>query len=108
MDYGTVTEVEIENVKFLPTFFAELPVQALRGCLSHIKPLEYHWSHKATKHFLGLVAELMLYAEITEIDQEVKRIFRPEQKCSFYILWFIIFALTERCVVHDSVQHKQR
>ncbi|XP_065370506.1 tudor domain-containing protein 7 isoform X2 [Calliphora vicina] len=70
MDYGTVTEVEIVNIKFLPSYFAQLPAQALRGCLSHIKPRQLHWSHDATTYFLTLVAELMLYAKIVEIDRE--------------------------------------
>lgn len=72
MDYGTVTEVNINNIKFLASYFAELPAQALRGCLSHIKPRSLHWSHEATTFFLTLVAEFMLYAKITEINKEVK------------------------------------
>ncbi|KNC29642.1 hypothetical protein FF38_08672 [Lucilia cuprina] len=70
MDYGTVTEVEIENIKFLASYFAQLPAQALRGCLSHIKPRAFHWSHEATTYFLTLVTELMLYAKIVEIDRD--------------------------------------
>ncbi|XP_037828317.1 tudor domain-containing protein 5 isoform X2 [Lucilia sericata] len=70
MDYGTVTEVGIENIKFLASYFAQLPAQALRGCLSHIKPRALHWSHEATTYFLTLVAEMMLYAKIVEIDRE--------------------------------------
>lgn len=72
MDYGTVTEVEIEKIKFLASFFAQLPAQALRGCLSHIKPCALHWNHEATTYFLTLVAEMMLYAKISEIDREVR------------------------------------
>ncbi|KAM7346217.1 tejas isoform 2-T2 [Cochliomyia hominivorax] len=70
MDYGTVTEVPIENIKFLSSNFAQLPAQALRGCLSHIKPRTFHWSHEATIYFLKLVEDCMLYAKITEINKE--------------------------------------
>lgn len=72
MDYGTVSEVDVKMVKLLASSFANLPKQALRGCLSHIKPRLLHWSHEATNYFLDLVLELMLYAKITEIDRKVK------------------------------------
>ncbi|XP_073846467.1 tejas isoform X2 [Musca autumnalis] len=70
IDYGTVSDVDICDVKYLGTCFSQLPAQALRGCLSNIKPRGLHWSHEATMHFLSLVSERMLYAKITEIDRE--------------------------------------
>uniref|UniRef100_A0A1I8NSS4 HTH OST-type domain-containing protein n=1 Tax=Stomoxys calcitrans TaxID=35570 RepID=A0A1I8NSS4_STOCA len=70
VDYGTVCEVDICDVKYLCTCFSQLPAQALRGCLSHIIPRGLHWSHEATLYFLSMVSELMIYAKITEIDKE--------------------------------------
>ncbi|XP_075167228.1 tejas isoform X2 [Haematobia irritans] len=70
VDYGTVCDVDITNIKYLCSCFSQLPAQALRGSLSHIKPRGMHWSHESTQYFLSLVSELMLYAKITEIDRE--------------------------------------
>ncbi|XP_019895643.1 tudor domain-containing protein 5 isoform X2 [Musca domestica] len=70
LDYGTVSDVDVCDVKYLCTSFSQLPAQALRGCLSNIKPRGLHWSHDATMYFLSLVSEKMLYAKITEIDRE--------------------------------------
>lgn len=71
IDYGTVSDVDISDVKYLGSCFSTLPAQALRGCLSNIKPRGLHWSHEATTYFLSVVSELLLYAKITEIDREV-------------------------------------
>ncbi|XP_061402639.1 tudor domain-containing protein 5 [Musca vetustissima] len=70
IDYGTVCDVDICDIKYLGQCFSQLPAQALRGSLSNIKPRGLHWSHEATIHFLSLVSEKMLYAKITEIDRE--------------------------------------
>ena len=71
IDYGTVSEVLFEEIKFLVASFAKLPAQAARGCLSHIKPRQHHWSHEATLHFLRLTSDQMVFAKISEIDTKV-------------------------------------
>uniref|UniRef100_A0A1A9ZPC7 HTH OST-type domain-containing protein n=1 Tax=Glossina pallidipes TaxID=7398 RepID=A0A1A9ZPC7_GLOPL len=75
VDYGTVTEVDIAKIKYLTSYFCELPAQALRGSLSYIKPRNLHWSHEATNYFLSLVTETMVYAQISEIDDEQRALY---------------------------------
>uniref|UniRef100_A0A1B0GC26 HTH OST-type domain-containing protein n=1 Tax=Glossina morsitans morsitans TaxID=37546 RepID=A0A1B0GC26_GLOMM len=75
VDYGTVTEVDIATIKYLTSYFCELPAQALRGSLSYIKPRNLHWSHEATNYFLSLVTETMVYAQISEIDDEQRALY---------------------------------
>uniref|UniRef100_A0A1A9WIA0 Tudor domain-containing protein n=1 Tax=Glossina brevipalpis TaxID=37001 RepID=A0A1A9WIA0_9MUSC len=70
VDYGTVSEVDIVKIKYLTTNFCELPAQALRGCLSYVKPRQLHWSHEATNYFLSLVTETIVFAKISEINIE--------------------------------------
>lgn len=74
MDYGTVCAINVTDIKYLHRNFADLPAQAMRGCLSHIKPKGLHWSHEATKCFLTLVSDLMLYCQVSDIDRAVRRI----------------------------------
>uniref|UniRef100_A0A1A9V9B8 HTH OST-type domain-containing protein n=1 Tax=Glossina austeni TaxID=7395 RepID=A0A1A9V9B8_GLOAU len=75
VDYGTVTEVDIAKIKYLTSYFCELPAQALRGSLSYIKPCNLHWSHEATNYFLSLVIETMVFAQISEIDDEQRALY---------------------------------
>lgn len=72
MDYGTVSEVNCEHIKYLVNKFASIPSQAIRGSLSHVKPRRLHWSYEATKHFLSLVFESMLYGKVTDVDKQVR------------------------------------
>lgn len=91
MDYGTVSEVKIEEIKFLISSFTKLPAQAARGCLSHIKPRQHHWSHEATLHFLSLTSDQMVFAKISEIDTEVSAKYRmfPNIFCNKILLFTI-------------------
>ncbi|XP_011202110.3 tudor domain-containing protein 5 [Bactrocera dorsalis] len=73
VDYGTVSNVPVSNIKFLLTSFARLPKQAIRGSLSHICPNNYHWSPESIQYFLSLSSELMLYGQVSEINEK-KRI----------------------------------
>nr|XP_036213493.1 uncharacterized protein LOC106617835 [Bactrocera oleae] len=73
VDYGTVSNVPVSKIKFLLTSFARLPKQAIRGSLSHICPKNYHWSPESIQYFLYLSSELMLYGQVSEIDEK-KRI----------------------------------
>ncbi|XP_011192994.1 uncharacterized protein LOC105218853 isoform X2 [Zeugodacus cucurbitae] len=70
VDYGTVSNVPISKIKFLLNSFARLPMQAIRGSLSHICPKNYHWSPESIQYFLSLSSELMLYGQISEIDEK--------------------------------------
>lgn len=75
VDYGTVSEVEIQHIKYLQNRFAQTPVQAIRGSLSHIKPVAPVWQKKAIEEFLSLVAEIFLYGQIVEIDEKEKTVY---------------------------------
>ncbi|XP_067633848.1 tudor domain-containing protein 5 [Eurosta solidaginis] len=75
VDYGTVSEVYIENIKFLLTGFATLPKQAIRGSLSHIRPKNLHWCQESINCFLSMSCELMLYGQISEIYEEKRTVY---------------------------------
>ncbi|XP_036330190.1 uncharacterized protein LOC118742313 isoform X1 [Rhagoletis pomonella] len=75
VDYGTVSEVAIENIKFLLTAFAILPKQAIRGSLSHIRPKNLHWCQESIHYFLSMSCELMLYGQISEISDTKRTIY---------------------------------
>ncbi|XP_055855818.1 tudor domain-containing protein 5 isoform X2 [Episyrphus balteatus] len=75
VDYGTVSDVEIHHVKYLQNRFAETPMQAIRGSLSHIKPVSLVWQKRAINEFLSLVAEVFLYAQIVEIDEKENTVY---------------------------------
>ncbi|XP_055917931.1 tudor domain-containing protein 5 [Eupeodes corollae] len=75
VDYGTVSKVEICHIKYLQNRFAETPAQAIRGSLSHIKPISQVWHKRAIQEFLSLVAEIFLYAQIVEIDENESTVY---------------------------------
>ncbi|XP_037916613.1 tudor domain-containing protein 5-like isoform X2 [Hermetia illucens] len=72
VDYGTVSSVQLSEVKYLLSEFSSLPSQALRGSLAHIRPVQHRWSRDATFTFLDMVSDLLLYAKATEVDYKEK------------------------------------
>lgn len=78
MDYGTVGNIDVVNIKYLHSQFLQIPSQAFRGTLSHIKPIDLHWTPEASECFLSLIRDKVLFAKITEINEEVKYIFNSK------------------------------
>ncbi|CAD6998570.1 unnamed protein product [Ceratitis capitata] len=75
VDYGTVSEVSVDDIKFLLTSFAKLPQQAIRGSLSYICPKNLHWCQESIHAFLEMTFELMLYGKISEIHEKKRTIY---------------------------------
>ncbi|XP_058820205.1 tudor domain-containing protein 5-like isoform X2 [Topomyia yanbarensis] len=70
IDYGTVAELELKDVKFMAKCFAKLPAQAMRASLAYIKPVNHRWTRDAAWSLLSLVYEKILYAYVINIDRQ--------------------------------------
>ncbi|XP_055643324.1 tudor domain-containing protein 5-like [Toxorhynchites rutilus septentrionalis] len=70
IDYGTVSEVELKDIKFLAKCFAQLPAQAMRASLAYVKPAAHRWTRNASLSLLALVYEKLLYAYIVDVDRK--------------------------------------
>ncbi|XP_039496670.1 uncharacterized protein LOC120454958 isoform X1 [Drosophila santomea] len=68
VDYATSVELPPCKLRFLPDHFANTPIQAARGTLSHIQPLGIHWPPDSVSHFKRLVYHRTLHAEVIEVD----------------------------------------
>uniref|UniRef100_A0A1B0BNU8 HTH OST-type domain-containing protein n=1 Tax=Glossina palpalis gambiensis TaxID=67801 RepID=A0A1B0BNU8_9MUSC len=68
VDYGTVYEVDADEIKYLTLDFCKLPAQALRGSLSYVKTRRSYWDSEANKYFASLVTETVIYAKISKIN----------------------------------------
>lgn len=75
MDYGTVDEVTGDQVKFLDKKFLAEPPQAIRGCLDNVIPRSGLWAREAAHFFISSVGDLELYARVTGVDLNVRRIY---------------------------------
>lgn len=73
VDFGTIVQIPMANVKYMRVEFTQLPTQACRGCLDFIRPMRTHWLRSATLYFLNLLNDEPVYAKVTSIDNEVTR-----------------------------------
>ena len=64
VDFGTVEDVSVNHIRFLPEDFLALPATANRGILSHIQPNHGTWSEEATKFFVKNVDMKRVKAKI--------------------------------------------
>lgn len=71
VDYGTVDQVSIDDIRYLLNSFCNTPKLCYRGTLDFIKPLDYRWDIEATYFFHGLVENKKLIAGVSEVDREV-------------------------------------
>lgn len=71
IDYGTVSEVDIKDIKYMKNDFLDAKCQCFHGCLDFVRPTLYHWQQPSNKCFLSMVKDQMLYAKVTEIDYQV-------------------------------------
>lgn len=74
VDYGTTAEIDIKNIKYLDIKFSKIPSQVFRGSLAFIKPVGHRWCRDASKRFLSIVLDNLIYAKATEIDYEVNEV----------------------------------
>ncbi|XP_043652089.1 uncharacterized protein LOC122619311 [Drosophila teissieri] len=68
VDYATSFELSPSKLRFLPDRFANTPILAARGTLSHIQPLGIHWPPDSVSHFKRLVYDATLHAQVIEVD----------------------------------------
>ncbi|XP_043659417.1 uncharacterized protein LOC122624053 [Drosophila teissieri] len=68
VDYATSFELSPCKLRFLPDRFANTPILAARGTLSHIQPLGIHWPPDSVSHFKRLVYDATLHAQVIEVD----------------------------------------
>ena len=71
-DYGTTCYLAEDDVKFLLDIFAELPKQAIRGCLSNVQPVGKGrlWDLKVSEKFLEIVTNKVIWAKIVKVLHE--------------------------------------
>lgn len=72
LDYGTVDEVFVDEIRLMRKDYAELLPQAFRGCLENIRPSGGLWTRQATQTFKSAVENINVYANVTAIDTEVR------------------------------------
>lgn len=71
IDYGTVAELELKDIKYMAKCFATLPAQAMRASLAYVKPVNHKWTRDASWSLLSLVYEKILYAYVVDVDRMV-------------------------------------
>lgn len=71
VDYGTVDQVYIDEIRYLLVSFCYTPKLCHRGTLDFVKPINCRWNVETTTFLLGLVTDRKLIAGISEIDHKV-------------------------------------
>lgn len=69
IDYGTVAQVELRDLKYMAKIFADVPAQAMRASMAYIKPVNHRWTRDASWALLSLVYEKLLYAYVVDVDR---------------------------------------
>lgn len=85
MDYGTVDEVFVDDIRLMRRDCVELLPQAFRGCLDNIRPSDGLWTRQATKTFKNVVQNINVYANVTAIDTDVRIFLKKKKKTPTYI-----------------------
>ncbi|XP_065078743.1 RING finger protein 17 isoform X2 [Ochlerotatus camptorhynchus] len=70
IDYGTVSFMELKDVKFLAKCFRRTPAQSMRASLAYVKPVGHWWTHEASWELLSLVSEKILHAYVVDVDRK--------------------------------------
>lgn len=70
VDYGTVDQIPITDVRYLLNSFCSAPM-CYRGKLDFVKPINYRWDVETTEFFLNLVSDKKCVAGVSEIDYKV-------------------------------------
>ncbi|XP_062140482.1 tudor domain-containing protein 1 [Drosophila sulfurigaster albostrigata] len=75
LDYGQSVKLPANQLNFLHKNFMQHPAMAMRGTLTDVYPLDFHWSANATNYFKLLVRGHYLYADIKDTDIEDRTLF---------------------------------
>lgn len=83
-DYGTIDFLKENDVKFLLDIFAELPKQAIRGCLSNVKPIGGGrlWDLTVSNVFLEMVTNKVIWSKVVR---------NREVKFHFFVILFVYY-----------------
>lgn len=94
MDYGTVSEIPIKNLRYLHNDFKTYAAFAYRGCLDKIQPNKGLWSLESLQFFDYVMKEYQytstITAKITAINEKVF-IFRIEFVLNYIFHFFLLF-----------------
>ena len=71
VDYGTIDDIPITDVRYLLANFCHTPKLCHRGTLDFVKPIRYSWNNEATFFFINLVRNKKLIGGVSEIDGKV-------------------------------------
>lgn len=71
VDYGTVDEVDTQNIRFLKKDFVTLPAQAYRGVIDGIKPIQGIWMRDDTIYLQQQVLDRPLCGSVTHVNAQV-------------------------------------
>lgn len=72
VDYGTIGEVAIKDLRYLLDTFCSIPKLCYRGTLDFVKPINCRWDTEATSFFISLIEDVKLVAGVSEIDCKVR------------------------------------
>ncbi|KAH0623733.1 hypothetical protein JD844_006825 [Phrynosoma platyrhinos] len=67
VDYGNCEEVTLDNIRPISATFMKLPFQAIRCCLSGVKPVNEEWTKEATTTFQKCIAGKKLQAKVVSL-----------------------------------------
>lgn len=71
VDYGTVDDVSVRDVRYILNIFCSAPKMCYRGTLDFIKPKSNRWDVETTTFFINLIENKKLIAGVSEINNEV-------------------------------------
>lgn len=71
VDYGTIDQVSVNDVRYLIDSFAAIPKLCLRGTLDFIKPRNSRWVAEDTNFFKSLIEDAKLVTGVSEVDCKV-------------------------------------
>lgn len=104
VDLGTTAEIPMANVKYMRNEFTKLPMQACRGCLDYIRPVETHWLRSTTMYFLKLLNDEPVYAKVTSIDDGVGDLRLSDYVYLYNVIWNLISGRCVWCVWWSRTQ----
>lgn len=75
IDYGTIGEVKMDELRFLSKQFSNQPALVNRGCLDKVRPVHGIWSMEAIQYFMHVInvecLNIEVLARITAVNQKV-------------------------------------
>ncbi|ALC48359.1 CG15930 [Drosophila busckii] len=75
VDFGSCEQLSLKDLYFLDKSHAVLGPIALRGTITDVYPLGFHWPAKATRAFKDLVLQREMHGIVREIDKQERIVF---------------------------------